>query len=171
MTGTRRASWRRYVPVLAVGAVVYAADQLSKRAVLENLGPQAGYPQVQVLGDYLRISFTTNTGAAFGLFPQATLLLTIAALLAVPILFWLQGSMLREHWVTQISLGLLLGGTLGNLTDRVRLGYVVDFIDAGINSLRWYTFNVADSAFVIGVIIISFYLLLYPEAIPANQDA
>jgi len=167
----KRVEWRAYLPVLLLATFILAADQLSKLAATENLGPQAGYPQVQVLGDYLRLTYTTNTGASFGLFPQATFFLTIASLAAVPVLFWLQGNLIRESWVTQVSIGLLLGGDLGNLMDRIRLGYVVDFIDAGVNNLRWYTFNIADSAFVIGVAIVAVCVFLYTESAPAQQDA
>ncbi|MCL5025082.1 MAG: signal peptidase II, partial [Chloroflexi bacterium] len=85
---------------------------------------------------------------------------TLIAAAAIPIILLAQRELRRYGWPVQLTLGLLLGGTLGNLTDRLRLGFVVDFIDVGVGNLRWPTFNVADSAFVIGVGILLIYFLL-----------
>jgi signal peptidase II len=65
---------------------------------------------------------------------------------------------------------MLLGGTLGNLVDRLRQGRVVDFIDIGIGDVRWWSFNVADSSFVVGVIILAIYLSLTPDEATTSPD-
>lgn len=144
--------------ILAVGLLVFALDQLTKHLVSQSLGPGAPQHSIEVVGTFLRFSYTTNSGAAFGMFPQGTAVFTAIAILAVPLLLFSRLLIDSDSPLIRFSLGLLLGGTLGNLADRLRLGYVVDFIDAGIGQLRWYSFNVADSAFVIGVAVLAVYM-------------
>jgi signal peptidase II len=71
----------------------------------------------------------------------------------------------------QVAFGLIMGGALGNLIDRLRLGAVVDFINIGIGDLRWPYFNVADSAITIGVVILAFHLLFRPRGPEADGEA
>lgn len=143
--------------------LVFVVDQATKLLARQYLNPETGLGQVDVVGSWLRLTYATNTGAAFGIFPDRTLLFTVVALAAVPVLILCQRYLPVTGWPARLSLGLLLGGTVGNLVDRLRYGYVVDFIDAGINSLRWPTFNVADSAFVVGIFILAGYLLFFTE--------
>lgn len=146
---------------LAAGVAVWLADQLTKEWALRALGPGAPRSSIQVIGDWLRLSFTTNTGAAFGMLPSGSVLFTLIAIAAVPIIWYFNATMRPRTALTRVCLGALLGGALGNLTDRLRHGHVVDFVDAGIGDLRWPAFNVADSAFVVGVITLSLYMLLF----------
>jgi len=85
---------------------------------------------------------------------------TIVALVAIPVITIFNRSVAPRSLLTRICLGALLGGTLGNLLDRLRLGYVIDFVDVGVGDLRWPSFNVADSSFVVGILILSIYLFL-----------
>ncbi|TET25337.1 MAG: signal peptidase II [Dehalococcoidia bacterium] len=131
-------------------SLVVAADQLTKMWIRANLAvgqslPETGLPQ---------LTHVHNTGAAFGLFSGQNFLLIIVALIGIALL--LVGAVFiyrRPHFLNNrlayLSLGLILGGTVGNLIDRLRLGYVTDFIDFGF----WPAFNIADSAIVVGVII------------------
>ena len=109
---------------------------------------------------FFRISYIQNTGAAFGLFRGQSFSLTIVAILGIILLFAYVFFIHRrvpflDNALGKIALGLVLGGTIGNLIDRLRFGYVTDFIDIGI----WPTFNIADSAVVVGTIIFAYTLL------------
>ncbi|MGQ9676277.1 MAG: signal peptidase II [Chloroflexota bacterium] len=153
-----------------LAAVVVGLDQVSKALVIQHLNPATGPGQIEVVGNWLRLSYTTNTGAAFGMFPGMTLFFTIVALLAIPAMIIFQRYLPANAWPAWISIGLMLGGTIGNLLDRLRFGNVIDFIDAGIGNLRWYTFNVADASMVIGVLILAGYILLFSET-PSTDHA
>ncbi len=132
-----------------LAATILTIDQLTKGWITSFLGPGES---VEVLGNLVRLVHAQNDGGLFGFLrgqavPFALISLVVASLIVV-----YHGRSGRNRYLS-ITLGLLLGGALGNLIDRLRLGYVVDFVDAGIGSVRWYTFNVADSA-------ISFSILL-----------
>lgn len=105
----------------------------------------------QVIGDYGRLTYIHNPGAAFGLFPGsrfALIVISLAAVVVVIVVAWNRKNGIR----TVMPLGLILGGAVGNLIDRIRLGEVVDFIQIGIPpQTYWPVFNVADSAVTIGV--------------------
>ena len=135
-----------------IAGLVVALDQLTKYLVRANLALGESVPEEGPL----RITYVTNTGAAFGILLGQTLFLVVTTIfgLAAIVLYYLYPPM--EHGVLRVALGLQLGGAFGNLADRVRLGRVTDFIDVG----AWPAFNVADSSIVVGVgIIIGFFLL------------
>jgi len=148
--------------VLAV--VIVAVDQLTKWLIVRRFERDI-WPFQDVLGDVVRLTYTLNSGAAFGLFPDKTIVFTLVGVAVVPILIWALGKV-GDVPIARLSLGLLLGGTVGNLIDRIRTGAVVDFVDVGLGDLRWPAFNVADSAFVIGTIIMVAYILLDSEDEP-----
>lgn len=127
---------------LVVGLVL-ALDQLTKELVRSNLSLGEAFPDEGIL----RIVHVANTGAAFGILQGQTFFLTVTTFfgLAAILLYYLYPPM--EHGVLRTALGLQLGGAIGNLTDRVRLGEVTDFVDFRY----WPAFNVADSAIVVGV--------------------
>ena len=139
----------------ACAAVVIALDQCSKAVASSRL--LMGRP-VPVLDDVVRLTLVHNTGAAFGLFPGSRVPFIVISILAIAVVIYL---FLRETYrslANRILLGCILGGAVGNLVDRVRLGWVVDFIDMGAGSLRWPVFNVADSAVTLGVIFLAWNL-------------
>jgi signal peptidase II len=139
----------------AVALLVLVADQTSKYLVLSNLNPGQSWNPVASLTRWVSITHVTNTGAAFGLFPdQSSLFVVIAVIVVAAIIFYYRHLPTGQWWI-KVSLGLQLGGALGNLMDRLRMGYVIDFIDFKI----WPVFNLADSAIVIGVAILAYYLL------------
>lgn len=144
--------------LIVVAAFVFAFDQVTKYAATAYLGPGGQEERVNIIGSWLRLVYVTNSGAAFGILQDRTFLFSIIAFLAIPVLLIFYSRLPSESIIPRFCLGLLLGGTLGNLVDRVRFGYVVDFIDMGYGHLRWPTYNVADSAFVIGVLILTIYL-------------
>jgi signal peptidase II len=150
---TRRFGEKIILP--AVALLILVADQMSKYLVLSNLNPGQSWNPVASLTPWASITHVTNTGAAFGLFPdRGSFFVVIAVIVVAAIIFYYRHLPAGQWWI-KISLGLQLGGALGNLLDRLRLGYVIDFIDFKI----WPVFNLADSAIVIGVAILAYYLL------------
>ncbi len=133
---------RRWPLFVGLAAAVVVADQLSKAWLVAQLAPGESIP---VLGDWLRLGHGLNTGGLFGLFGGHAELLGVVSLGVIGLIVVYHARALPSRFLT-VTLGLLLGGAIGNLIDRLRLGYVVDFVDAGIGDLRWYTFNVADGA-------------------------
>lgn len=137
----------------SVAGAVLLLDQATKGLVHVFLLPGDAVP---VLGDFARIVFVWNTGAAFGLFREHPSFFTILTAVAVAaISFWrLHAPRNEPHF----PLALVLGGAAGNLVDRIVRGRVVDFADVGLGALRWPAFNVADAAITVGVL----WLLVMP---------
>jgi signal peptidase II len=127
---------------LGLAATVIIADQLTKAWLVSVLAPGESMP---VVGDYLRLVHSQNNGALFGLFRESAILFGLASIVVIGLIVAYHARSGRSRYMS-VALGLLLGGAVGNLIDRLRLGYVVDFVDAGIGAFRWYTFNVADAA-------------------------
>ena len=145
-----RSGGRRWPLFFALAATVVVADQLAKAVVTSRLAPGQS---VDVVGDLVRIVFGQNTGALFGLFKDNAVMFGLVSLLVIGLIVayhWRAGSSL---YLT-ITLGFLLGGAIGNMLDRLRLGYVVDFVDVGLGTLRFYTFNVADSAISLSIVLL-----------------
>ena len=145
----------RNVVFFLITLLVAATDQISKLWIRSNLTVGES-----LLGrGFFRLTRVHNTGAAFGLFYDQSFALAIVASVGVVILliyalFLRQRFPILDNRLGNSALGLMLGGTIGNLTDRLRFGYVTDFIDIGV----WPTFNIADSVIVVGVIIVAYSL-------------
>jgi signal peptidase II len=142
-----RPVWRWF---LGLAALVFAADQLSKAWLTSFLAPGAS---VRVVDDIVRLVHGQNAGGLFGFFQGQALPFALVSMVVVGVIIGYHARSGRNPYLS-VTLGLLLGGALGNLTDRIRLGYVVDFVDAGIGSLRWYTFNVADAAISCAIVLL-----------------
>ena len=142
----------------ALAAVVVVLDQITKAWVVGSFA--VGLP-VEILGDWLRIAITHNTGALFGMFRDSATLFALFSALVIGLIVAVQARAGRNLLLT-IALGLLLGGALGNFGDRVRLGYVVDFVDMGIGAWRFYTYNVADAAITTSILTI-IGMSLFPD--------
>lgn len=157
----------RVAVLLVVAVVVFAADRITKQLVVAHLGLGQ---QVPSSGPVV-IRRVENRGAAFGLFPNLQVLfLFVAAVVAVYIV--VLGHRLRASPFRQAVLGAILGGALANAVDRLRQGYVVDFIDVaripGIN-FKYATFNVADMAIVLGILLAVFTFRGAGGARPAER--
>ena len=135
---------------LGLAALILAADQLTKAWLTSFLAPGEF---VRVFDDLLRLVHGQNAGGLFGLLQGQALPFALVSLVVVGLIVAYHARSGHNPYLS-ITLGLLLGGALGNLLDRVRLGYVVDFVDAGIGSVRWYTFNVADAAISIAILLL-----------------
>ncbi len=153
-SGSSRSKFR-WALFLGVAAVVLSLDQVSKHLVLSRLPVGGAWNPIPVLQPFFTITHVTNTGAAFGLFQDWGTLFAIIAVLVVIGMVVFYRYLPPDAMRLRVSLGLQLGGALGNLVDRVRLGTVVDFIDFKF----WPVFNLADTAIVCGVSILAIYLL------------
>lgn len=143
------------VPTLMAGAIVIL-DQLSKLWVVQALGPETMTNFIPIVGDTVRIAYSHNTGVAFSLFQGHPELLTITALLIVAGAIYFYATRLPNRRTSiQLIMGLIMGGAIGNILDRVRLGYVVDFLQVG----WWPIFNLADSAISIGAALLMLQFL------------
>ena len=146
MTLTRRA--RLAIVLYATAGAVYGIDRISKLVVERNL---SGRPPLEVIPGIVRLRFTTNTGGAFGLFGGQAWLFFGATAVVCAVIVVVSASL--QSRVSAVGLGLILGGAVGNLTDRILRGPrgVIDFIDFRV----WPVFNAADSAIVIGALIVA----------------
>ena len=136
------------IPVL----IILFLDQLSKLIVIKNLSANQSRPIIKGL---LYVTFVRNRGAAFGILKNQLPLFIFTALFAVVLIFLVISKKRQRPLILNISLGLILAGAIGNLIDRLFLGYVVDFIDFRI----WPVFNVADSAITVGAVLLGWSIL------------
>jgi len=138
--------------------LVIVADQVTKLLIRANLD---AWQSTFELG-FFRITHIHNTGAAFGLFPGQSLpliifgLISVSAILVIMVFFPHRFPVLNSR-LSRLALGLLLGGTAGNLIDRLRLGHATDFLNFNI----WPAFNVADSAITVGVLLFAYSLIRF----------
>lgn len=157
----------RFSLVIGAVALTFALllDQLSKWLVLETLGPDGTREYVTIIPGFLHFNFARNTGSAFGLFQGNSDILKVLALVAVGglLIFYVRSA--ARDWLLSLALGLQLGGAMGNIIDRFRHGYVVDFIDLP----RFPTFNLADSAITVGVVLLM-YALLFRDTTAQGQN-
>ena len=155
---------RKLALPFAVAAVVAALDQWSKLAVVRAFGPYEG--KALVVG-FFNLVHVRNTGVAFSMFsgmdPRWSVpVLVLSTLLAASAVVAYLGYLPRGG-AAPPALGLILGGAVGNLIDRARLGYVIDFLDVYVGRHHWPAFNVADIAISVGVAVLALELLLEPR--------
>ncbi|MDP9366253.1 MAG: signal peptidase II [Chloroflexota bacterium] len=147
---------------IAVGLGVVVLDQASKAIVVDRLGPGAARQVVELVGSTIALRYVENTGAAFGLLRGQGPALTAASVLILAGLALLYRRLdSRSAW-TAVAIGGIAGGAVGNLLDRARLGYVVDFVSVG----PWPTFNLADSAISVGVVVFAWRMLFDHDTLP-----
>lgn len=146
-----------YVGIGLVAAGVLALDQYTKHLICTGLDL---YGRIEILPGYLDIIHVRNSGVAFGFLKgfgsqYKTLSLIAVAAVAVFLLGFLLSQIRREQKLQGFSLALILGGAIGNILDRFRLGEVVDFVDAHwLESYHWPAFNVADMGISIGIVLL-----------------
>ena len=116
----------------------------------------------QVIGDFFRISHVHNYGAAWGILEGHGWFLSTLAIVALLAIFLYRKALELHTVYMQVVFGLICSGILGNLIDRLRLKYVIDFLDFGINSSRWPSFNIADSCIFCGVVLHLWHTWKYP---------
>lgn len=142
----------RYI-TWSVALLTLLADQASKLFVVRSLIPGVATPIIPGLFD---LTLVTNTGGIFGILRDAdgalrSLLFNVIPVAAILLIAWYGWRLPESRPWSRAALGLILGGAAGNLTDRLRLGHVVDFLDAYVGSHHWPAFNLADSGICVGV--------------------
>ena len=135
--------------VLSVSAAVVVLDQVTKQLVRQNFKL---YESVEVLGNFFRLTYVENSGIVFGIdVGSAMPLFTLLSLVATALIIYLLYRERLNIMPVRLALAVVLGGAIGNAIDRILWSKVVDFMDFGIASYRFYIFNVADMAVTLGV--------------------
>lgn len=143
--------------VFGIALIVVAIDRVSKAVTYELLSD--GAPR-QILGSSLQLIRSENRGGLFGLFQGSAPLLALLSLGVIAVLLLVhERERAQRPTVLTVATGLLVGGAAGNLWDRITIGYVFDFIDVGLGGLRFWTFNVADTAISLGIALVLFTAL------------
>lgn len=146
----------RYTLILLVASITIIIDQISKQLILNAFQPGEVLP---VVPGFFNLTLTFNFGAAFGLWSNLPpgwreVALGASITLALLVLMYFLRHSAQRSTLSQVSLAAVLGGALGNVIDRFRHGYVIDFLDAYWGTYHWPAFNIADSAIVVGVAIV-----------------
>ena len=152
---------RRDILVLpAIAALVVLVDQFSKHFVTVWLGEGQSWDIVPWLAPVFRITHVTNTGAVFGLLPGWSDFFTVIAAIVIVVIIVYYRQIPDGQWLARAALGLQLGGAIGNLVDRLRQGFVVDFVDLNFWPLHnWPVFNLADASIVTGVTLLALLMV------------
>jgi signal peptidase II len=141
---------------LIVALIVLVADQVTKHLILTHLAPLPPDMRYMTFLPFMDFVLVANHGVTFGMFnnggtANAVIFAILASAIVIGLVIWLRRV---ARWYVAIAIGMIVGGAIGNMVDRLRLGAVVDFIDFFIGSWHWYTFNVADAGICVGVCIL-----------------
>ena len=142
-----------------------AADQVTKYLILKHLWPGR---LVEVIPHFFNLALSHNTGGAFSIFPHKPLVFTILSIIAIALLCYLF-TRLEGKPAASFAAAAIFAGAVGNLADRFRLGYVVDFVDVHAGPWHWYVFNVADAAITVGAI--SLFVLTFLDERRRKREA
>ena len=157
-----------YFRLFVIAGVILVLDQITKILVQYSIPFESSYfapDRVTIIEDFFYLVHIGNQGAAWGMFSEYSGVLTLLSFAVLLFIFCFRKQLELHRGTMQIAFGLLIGGILGNLIDRIRVGHVIDFIDIHLPFTlpyilpygRWPAFNIADSAIVVGML---FYLLL-----------
>jgi signal peptidase II len=163
---------RKYVIFSALCAVTIALDQWTKVMARETLKPLGHQVKVVIQG-FFNLRYSENTGVAFGMFqslPGGRFLLTLVALFAFGLVIHYLRKTEAQHLRMHAALGLVGGGAIGNLIDRIVYGRVTDFIVWHYKEHEWPAFNIADAALVVGVGLMALDMLLTPKKAEVKED-
>jgi signal peptidase II len=150
---------------IMIASLILLCDRMTKALVAQKI---TLHDSVDVIPGMFRLTHVQNQGAAFGLFAESPfewkvamlVMFSLAALAVVSALLWKNGNALNA---TAIALSLVFGGALGNLWDRVTSGRVIDFLDFYVGNHHWPAFNIADSAIVVGALLLLSEIFLAPQ--------
>jgi signal peptidase II len=147
--------------VLVVAGIVIVLDQWSKQWVRQSIPDYTSMIPIPALGEYFVFEHVHNYGAAFGILQnQGNFFIIIAVVVVIAILAYVR-YLPTDDWIVRLLLGLMLGGAVGNVIDRINQGFVTDFVKMGIPGVYyWPNYNIADSAIVGGVIGLGIYVVV-----------
>ncbi|NLE67552.1 MAG: signal peptidase II [Lentisphaerae bacterium] len=137
-----------------IGILVAAADQATKHIVCRAMTPGES---VACIPGFLNLTYLRNTGAVFGSFQYQNERLVLLSFLVLFFLAVFYRRLVDRQLYYKVAVGLMLGGIVGNLGDRIKLGWVTDFVDVHLMGWHWPAFNLADSAICVGVIMYGLY--------------
>ena len=150
--------WMLFVITL----LIVGTDQLTKYLIRENLNYGQSIPET----GFFRLTYYTNSGTIFGLFPNIPVILSVASVIAIVCLIYFYKTQKNISVWLRVAIALLLGGAVGNFIDRVFMGKVTDFIDVGL----WPIFNIADSAITCGIFLLLLVTVVFPSpSKPSNN--
>ncbi len=157
---------KRFRLLVALIVLILVLDQLSKWWVVRHIAPGEYVYPVPAIAPFFGFTFVQNTGAAFGLFQNANALLAVLAVIVVAVIVRTLRALPPDRLLVRVALTLLIAGAIGNLIDRVRLGYAIDFVAVG----SFARFNVADSAVSTGVVLLLLAWLLEGRKNPIHEE-
>lgn len=140
--------------LITIVGMILAVDQATKMLVESRLAPGETIAPIAALSEFFRITHSQNTGAAFGLLPQFGDIISVIAVCVSIGMVVAHARMPAGQWGKRIAMALVIGGALGNVIDRLRVGYVIDFINYRIPGVISNVSNLADHAIVLGVILL-----------------
>lgn len=157
-----------YYRLLKIAGLICVLDQITKVLIQYSIPFESSYfppDRVTIIENFFYLVHIGNKGAAWGMFSEYSGILTLLSFAVLFFIYYFRKQLELQRGSVQIAFGLLIGGILGNLIDRIRVGHVIDFIDIHLPFTlpyilpygRWPAFNIADSAIVMGML---FYLLL-----------
>jgi len=154
--------FRRYWQIVGIAVVIVALDQWTKSLVRANI-PMGGVwlPESwEWLHPYARIVHWYNTGAAFGMFKDGSMVFTVLAFIVIGLILYYYPQVEQADWSLRIAMSMQLGGATGNLIDRLTIGHVTDFISVG----KFPVFNVADASITVGAGVLFLGIILMERA-------
>ncbi|HJV66498.1 MAG TPA: signal peptidase II [Geomonas sp.] len=150
----------RYIILMVVSALVLVIDQVTKIYIDKTM---ALHSSITVIENFFNITYLRNKGAAFGILANSSFRLPffiLVSLVAVGVIVAVIKKLRDDQKFAAVSLSLIFSGALGNLIDRIRLGEVIDFLDAHWYEHHWPAFNIADSAICVGVFLLAIDMYL-----------
>lgn len=155
-----------------MAAFMILLDQLTKSWIVANFSLYETRTPIPALKEVFNMTYTQNTGAAFGMFQSAGNFFLIVAVVATVVIFYYYRQIRGSAWLMRGAMGLQLGGALGNAFDRITRGYVVDFLHVFYDPLGfdYPIFNLADSSIVIGVVVLVILIWLEDDPTQAKTD-
>lgn len=143
---------RKYWTIGLIAIVIVLLDQWTKSLVRANIPQGASWLPESLLwlSPYARIVHWYNTGAAFGMFKDASMILTVLAFIVIGAILFYYPQISRDDWSLRLALSMQLGGAIGNLIDRLTIGHVTDFVSVG----NFPVFNVADASISVGAVVL-----------------
>jgi signal peptidase II len=160
-----KASVRERTLTYVIAATILLIDLVTKLIIESNLAISESYVPFESIAAFFKITYVSNTGAAFGIFPTGSnVIMVITVVVAIVIAVYNQ-KLPANHSLFRVALGMQLGGAMGNFLSRVRIGHVTDFLDFG----PWPVSNVADISIVLGVVLLG-YLMIFEKEEDSKSD-